>query len=129
MGKKSIKKRGRKRGKKAKLDRDELTIKVSGRPAQILQKIYELSHGRRSYTDILDEWSKHIESPNEKLIIAINELESVCKTYFNPDTTGMVELLRPVIIQSTNGNYDAKAFRKVVLDYIESQKSKACDVE
>lgn len=122
------KKPNKKRGKKAKFNREELTLKVSGDPARILQGIYELSNGRRSYTDILDEWSKHIKGPGDKLIKAINDLESVCNTYFSPDTAKMVELLRPVIIQSTKGNYDPRAFKKTIIEFIESQ-NKECDAE
>jgi len=124
-----MRRRGKKRGRKAKVDRKELTIKISGRPAQLLQGIYELSNGRRSYTEILDEWSKHIENPNDKLIKAINELENVCNTYFNPHTAGVINLLRPVIIKSTKGDYDPNEFKKVVLEYIESQRSKACEAK
>lgn len=113
--------KGRKSGKKAKTDKEKITVTVTGKPAQLLQSLYESSGGKRSYSDILDEWSNHIKTPTDKLIKAINNLESICNTYFNPDTAKMVELLRPVIIQSTKGHYDPKAFKKTIMEFMESQ--------
>ena len=120
MGKKS----GKKAGKKAEVNKEILSLRITGRPARILQCAYALSEGKRSYSDILDEWTDYLESPTDKLIKAIDNLETVCKTNFNPDTSKMVELLRPIIIQSSKGSYDPKAFKKVILEFMKSQKRK-----
>ena len=115
---------GKKSGKKAGANKEILTVRITGKPARILQHAYGLCGGKRSYSEILEEWTDYLESPTDKLIKAIDNLENTCKNNFNPDTFEMVELLRPIIIQSTKGNYDPKAFKKLILEFMKSQKRK-----
>ena len=115
---------GKKSGKKAAVNKERLTVCITGKPARILQYSYELSQGKRSYSEIIEDWTDYLENPTDKLIKAIDNLETVCKTNFNPDTSKMVELLRPIIIQSTKGNYDPKEFKKLILEFMKSQKGK-----
>ena len=104
------------------MNKEVLTIRITGKPARILQYVYELSEGKRSYSEILEDWTDYLESPTDKLIKAIDNLENTCKNNFNPDTSEMVALLRPIIIQSIKGNYDPKAFKKTILEFMKSQK-------
>lgn len=104
-------------------------VRLSGRPLDIIETHREMSGGRRTYNEIIGKLAENGESPLDQLVNAFNEVENISKNNFNPNMGKVFEYIRPILFLSVRGKMDIKFCEKKLLEIIDGNKSKACDVK